>query len=172
MVLGAWIQRPFRTEPFINGLQAIEWTIEERGLAGLSDREGIPWKMPIDQFFEAWVETVFRKVAQRTGGQIKVGRKRETTHPINWEPPYLGSQKIPCARRLAGIRLCNAYCGCEVQTPLGRATEPLVKSGRGVARATQKRFAPGPGIREFGSHIEGDCVSRLSMLTTELGLVA
>jgi 5-methylcytosine-specific restriction endonuclease McrBC regulatory subunit McrC len=93
MVLGAWIQRPFRTEPFINGLQAIEWTIEERGLAGLSDREGIPWKMPMDQFFEAWVETVFRKVAQRTGGQIKVGRKRETTHPINWEPPYLGSQK-------------------------------------------------------------------------------
>ena len=24
---------------------------------------------------------------------MKVGRKRETTHPINWEPPYLGSQK-------------------------------------------------------------------------------
>jgi 5-methylcytosine-specific restriction endonuclease McrBC regulatory subunit McrC len=32
-------------------------------------------------------------VAQRTGGHMKVGRKRETTHPISWEPPYLGSQK-------------------------------------------------------------------------------
>jgi len=47
----------------------------------------------MDQFFEAWVETVFHVVARRTGGQMKVGRKRETTHPINWDPPYLGSQK-------------------------------------------------------------------------------
>lgn len=93
MTLGTWMQRPFRTEHFTNGLQAIEWTIDERVLAGLSDREGIPWMMPMDQFFEAWVETVFRVVAQRTGGQLKVGRKRETTHPINWAPPYFGSQK-------------------------------------------------------------------------------
>jgi hypothetical protein len=91
--LGSWLQRPLRTEPFINGLEAIEWTIDERGLAGLSDLQGIPWTMPMEQFFEAWVETTFRVVAQRTGAQIKVGRKRETTHPINWEPPYLGSQK-------------------------------------------------------------------------------
>ena len=91
--LGNWLQRPLRAEQFINGLQAIEWTIEERGLAGVSDLEGIPWTMPMDKFFEAWVETVLRVVAQRTGGQMKVGRKRETTHPIDWEPSYLGSQK-------------------------------------------------------------------------------
>lgn len=47
----------------------------------------------MDQFFEAWVETVFRAVGRRTGGQVKVGRKRETTHAINWDPPYVGSQK-------------------------------------------------------------------------------
>jgi 5-methylcytosine-specific restriction endonuclease McrBC regulatory subunit McrC len=82
-----------RTEQFIDGLQAIEWTVQERGLAGLSDLEGIPWSMPMDQFFEAWVETAFRIVAQRTGGQLRVGRKRETTHAIHWEPSYLGSQK-------------------------------------------------------------------------------
>jgi len=82
-----------RGEPFINGVQAIEWTIDERGLAGLSDLEGIPWMMPMDQFFESWIETVFRVVAQRTGGQMRVGRKRETVHAVNWEPPYLGSQK-------------------------------------------------------------------------------
>jgi hypothetical protein len=91
--LGVWLQRPMRTEPFVNGVQAIEWTVEERGLAGLSDLEGIPWRMSMDKFFEAWVETVFRVVAQRTGGQLKVTRRRETVHPINWEPPYLGSQK-------------------------------------------------------------------------------
>lgn len=91
--LSTWLQRPMRSEPFLNGVQAIEWTIDERGLAGLSDLEGIPWTMSMDQFFEAWIETVFRVVAQRTGGQIRVGRKRETVHAISWEPPYLGSQK-------------------------------------------------------------------------------
>jgi hypothetical protein len=92
-MLRSWLQRPIRAEHFLNGLQAIEWTIEERGLAGVSDLEGIPWTMPMDKFFESWVETVFRVVAQRTGSQMKVGRKRETTYPINWEPSYLGSQK-------------------------------------------------------------------------------
>lgn len=91
--LSSWLQRPMRSEPFLNGVKAIEWTIDERGLAGLSDLEGIPWTMPMDQFFEAWIETLLRVVAQRTGGQMRVGRKRETVHAVSWEPPYLGSQK-------------------------------------------------------------------------------
>ena len=92
-MLGSWLQRPMRSEPFLNGLQAIEWTIDERGLAGLSDLEGIPWTMPMEKFFEAWIETIFGVVAQRTGGQMRVGRKRETVQAVNWNPPYLGSQK-------------------------------------------------------------------------------
>jgi len=91
--LGSWLHRPMRTESFADGLQAIEWTVDERGLAGLSDLDGIPWTMPMDQFFEAWVETVFASVARRIGGHMKTGRKRETTHAIDWDPPYLGSQK-------------------------------------------------------------------------------
>lgn len=93
LTLGTWLQRPLRSETFINGLEAIRWTVEERGLAGLSDLEGIPWTMPMDLFFEAWAETVFAAVARHTGGHLRVGRKRETTCPINWDPPYLGSQK-------------------------------------------------------------------------------
>lgn len=92
-MLGSWLRRPLRTEPLISGLQAIEWTVEERGLAGTSDLEGIPWTMSMDQFFEAWVETVFQVVARSTGGRIKVGRKRQTIQPINWTPTYTGSQK-------------------------------------------------------------------------------
>jgi hypothetical protein len=91
--LAGWLQRPMKRETFIDGLRAIEWTVNERGLAGVSDLEGIPWVMPMGEFFEAWVETVFQMVAQRTGGHIRVGRKRETVHAMNWEPPYLGSQK-------------------------------------------------------------------------------
>lgn len=87
-----WLRRPLRSDAFVEGLQAIDWTIEERGLAGLSDLEGIPWTMPMDQFFEAWVETVLRKVALRTGGALTVGRRRQTVSPLSWDPPYVGSQ--------------------------------------------------------------------------------
>lgn len=89
----SWLQHPMRNEHFSDGIQAIEWTVDERGLAGLSDLQGVPWIMPMERFFEAWVETVFCAVTRQTGGLVKVGRKRETTHPVNWEPPYLGSQK-------------------------------------------------------------------------------
>jgi len=89
----SWLRRPLSAESFQQGMQAIDWTVEDRGLAGLSDLEGIAWSMPMDQFFEAWVETVFRTVAQRTGGILKSGRRRETVAPISWEPPFLGSQK-------------------------------------------------------------------------------
>ncbi len=88
-----WLRRPMRTDVFLEGLQAIDWTVEERGLAGLSDLEGIPWTMPMEQFFEAWVETVMRAVSQRTGGLLKVGRLRETVSALAWEPPYKGSQR-------------------------------------------------------------------------------
>jgi hypothetical protein len=89
----SWLRRPLSTDSFRDGLQAIDWTVEDRGLAGLSDLEGVPWSMPMDQFFEAWVETVFRAVAQRAGGLLKAGRKHETVAPISWEPSFLGSQK-------------------------------------------------------------------------------
>lgn len=54
---------------------------------------GLPWLLPMDHFFEAWVETVILQMARRTGGSIKTGRKRETITPLGWSPPYLGSQR-------------------------------------------------------------------------------
>jgi hypothetical protein len=88
-----WMQRPMRNDKFLDGLQAIEWTIEERGLAGMSDLQGLPWRMPMDQFFEAWIETIFTLVARKTGARIRTGRQHQTNHPIDWRPAYLGSQK-------------------------------------------------------------------------------
>ena len=91
--LAQWLQRPIRAEHLAAGLQAIQWTLEDRGLAGISDLEGIPWHMPMEQFFESWVETVFSRVARQTGGTLKTGRRRETTRAIRWDPAYIGSQK-------------------------------------------------------------------------------
>ena len=49
--------------------------------------------MPMEEFFEAWVETVVSELAKQTGGVMRIGRKRETVAPIIWDPPYAGSQK-------------------------------------------------------------------------------
>ena len=89
----AWYKGPLRTDIFRNGLQAMEWTIEDRGLAGLSDLQGLPWVMSMEAFFEAWIEAVAEKLVKQIGGIIKTGRKRETLAPLHWSPPYLGTQK-------------------------------------------------------------------------------
>ncbi len=91
-LVASWLQRPLRMQSFRDGVQAIEWTIEDRGLAGVSDLEGIPWRMPMEQFFEAWTELVFHSIAREMGAQIRVGRNRETVYPMQWEPSYAGAQ--------------------------------------------------------------------------------
>jgi McrBC 5-methylcytosine restriction system component len=59
----------------------------------MSDLQGLPWAMSMEQFFEAWVETLMSHVARRIGGIMRSGRERQTVVPLNWDPPYLGSQK-------------------------------------------------------------------------------
>ncbi len=91
--IDSWLSGSMKTEVFVEGLQAIEWTIDDRGLAGISDLQGLPWRMPMEKFFEAWVESIAESLVRNIGGQLKIGRKRETIHPITWDPPYLGSQR-------------------------------------------------------------------------------
>lgn len=91
--LNSWFHGPLRNEIFLKGVQAIEWTVEEKGLAGVTDLEGLPWSLSMDQFFEGWVESVVGQLAPRIGARVKVGRKQETVFPISWEKAYLGSQK-------------------------------------------------------------------------------
>lgn len=93
MAINAWQRSPLRPEVFRDGLQAVEWTVDERGLAGLSDLQGLPWIMSMESFFEAWLETIVEKLTKKIGGITKTGRNRETITPLTWTPPYLGSQK-------------------------------------------------------------------------------
>jgi hypothetical protein len=78
---------------FADGVQAIQWAVDDRGLAGLNDLQGLPWSMSMEQFFEAWVEAVAELVARRIGGSITTGRLDQTRVPLEWNPPFLGSQK-------------------------------------------------------------------------------
>lgn len=88
-----WLRGSLKTDTFRDGIQAVEWTVEDRGLAGLSDLSGLPWAMSMEQFFEAWTETVLVDVARRIGGVLRTGRQRQTVAPLSWDPPYTGSQR-------------------------------------------------------------------------------
>lgn len=92
-LVDTWFRGAVRSEVFRNGLEAIDWTVDDRGLAGLTDLHGLPWVMSMDAFFEAWIETLIALVAKRIGGILRSGRRSETTVPISWNPPYLGSQR-------------------------------------------------------------------------------
>ncbi len=88
-----WLRSKLTSESFRHGIQAIEWTAQDRGLAGLSDLEGLAWSMSMDEFFEAWAETILSAVARKIGGVLRTGRQRQTVTPLSWTTPYLGSQK-------------------------------------------------------------------------------
>ena len=81
------------SDVFSEGLEAVQWTAENRGLAGLSDFRGLPWKMSISAFFEAFVETVIKRAMLYLGGSFRVGRLNETVIPISWEHVRWGTQK-------------------------------------------------------------------------------
>ena len=55
--------------------------------------KGFTRSMSMDEFFKAWAETVLAGVALKIGGVLRTGRQRQTVTPLNWDPPYLGSQK-------------------------------------------------------------------------------
>jgi hypothetical protein len=88
-----YYRRSLTSHVFREGIQAIEWTVDDRGLAGMADLEGIPWMMSMEEFFEAWLEALVARVARHVGGVLRIGRKRETITPLSWDPPYTGSQR-------------------------------------------------------------------------------
>jgi len=93
VMLSAWLKGRLKQPDFFAGIEAMEWVVDERGLAGLSDLRGLPWRMSMPEFYESWVETIAGQVVRHTGGVLRVGRKNETVVPISWEESYRGSQK-------------------------------------------------------------------------------
>ncbi len=75
---------PMTSDFLRDGLQAMGWIVDERGLGGGRSSDGLAWALPLDQLWERYVEHLVREQATRTGGQLRVGRKRETTVPIPW----------------------------------------------------------------------------------------
>ena len=70
-----------------SGIEAIAWIVEERGLGGGRELDGLAWQLPLDRLWEFYVEAVIRKEASLVGGDVKVGRLGETVFPLQWTDP-------------------------------------------------------------------------------------
>ncbi|MFI5299826.1 MAG: hypothetical protein ACHREM_17195 [Polyangiales bacterium] len=70
-----------------HGLEALGWVVDERGLGGGREMDGLAWTLPLHTLWEHYVEAVIRRDAAQSGGVVRVGRKRETVFPIEWSDP-------------------------------------------------------------------------------------
>lgn len=85
--------RSAMAEVFRRGLEAIHWTVDERGLGGTSDLAGLPWRMDMAAFFEAWVEAIAEQAARTHGASLTTGRRQQTTVRLHWQPAKYGTQR-------------------------------------------------------------------------------
>lgn len=69
------------------GIEAMAWVVEERGLGGGRELDGLAWALPLERLWENYVEAVIRREAVLVGGEVKVGRRGETTFPLYWTDP-------------------------------------------------------------------------------------
>ena len=71
------------------GVEAIGWIVDERGLGGGRELDGLAWQLPLPELWESYVETVVRREARLVGGEVKVGRLGQTTLPVQWSDSSL-----------------------------------------------------------------------------------
>jgi hypothetical protein len=69
----------------VQGLQGLGWLVDERGLAGTANTDGLAWSLLMHELFERWVEHIVRQWAYGFGGQVRTGRTNETLTAIRWE---------------------------------------------------------------------------------------
>ncbi len=67
-----------------NGLQALGWIVDERGLAGEADIDGLAWTLPMYELFERWVGHLVSHWAKSIGGEVRSGYRGQTNIPIDW----------------------------------------------------------------------------------------
>ena len=74
-----------------DGLEALGWMVDERGLAGAAELDGLAWRLPMYELFERWVECVVRRWSREFGGFLTTARVGDAHFPLQWERPGTGS---------------------------------------------------------------------------------
>jgi len=74
-------------ETFCRGIEALGWIVNERGLGGGQEQNGLAWQLPLEELWESYVESVVRRETSVRGGIVKVGRLGETVFPLYWTDP-------------------------------------------------------------------------------------
>jgi hypothetical protein len=65
-------------------VEAMTWVRDERGLGGARSLDGLPWSLPVNSLWEAWVEAFLHSLALRLGGRLFTGREGSTSRPLVW----------------------------------------------------------------------------------------
>jgi hypothetical protein len=67
------------------GIEALRWVLDERGLAGSTDMDGLSWRIKMHDLFEQWVEKLVSVWAAGFGGRVVSGRNFGSLSAITWE---------------------------------------------------------------------------------------
>jgi len=73
------------------GVEALGWVVDERGLGGGRELDGLAWQLPLDELWERYVEATVRQEVAKEGGEVLVGRLGQTTIPFHWSSPGMRS---------------------------------------------------------------------------------
>jgi hypothetical protein len=65
-------------------VEAVGWVRDERGLGGARSLDGLPWSLPVNSLWEAWVEAFLHSLAMRLGGRLFTAREGSTRRPLVW----------------------------------------------------------------------------------------
>lgn len=77
-------KNPLTSQNLVNGFQALNWIVDEKGLAGNNETDGLAWKIPISELFERWVEAIFTNWAKDIGGNLKTANKGDAVVSLIW----------------------------------------------------------------------------------------
>jgi hypothetical protein len=75
------------SEILAKGLEALGWIVDERGLAGRSESDGLAWALPMHELFERWTGKIVRTWAQGFGGEVQSAHANQTSVPVRWTGP-------------------------------------------------------------------------------------
>ncbi|MCL4819364.1 MAG: McrC family protein [Vicinamibacteria bacterium] len=73
------------------GLQALGWLVDERGLGGGREMDGLAWTLRLDRLWELYVTAQLAQQARITGGQLFAGHRGQTIFPLRWDDPGIRS---------------------------------------------------------------------------------